>query len=206
LSKKIITLGCFQNLHKINDEVLAVWSRVFQHLPNARLLLQAHLLKFPEVRNRLLKRLDGSGIDTERVTLEKAVPRRDYLTAHSHIDMILDTFPFTGGTTTCEALWMGVPTVTLIGNTMIARQGASLLTAAGLPDWIAKDTDDYVAKAVAYASDLEKLAQLRAGLRQHVLSSPLFDGQRFARNFEAALWKIWQRYLMKNGKTKTLVS
>lgn len=135
-----------------------------------------------------------NGIAPDRVLLAKQVPRNDYLAAHAQIDIILDTFPFTGGTTTCEALWMGVPTVTLLGKTMLACQGASLLACAGLKDWIAGDIDDYVAKALAHAGDLDKLARLRAGLRQQVLASPLFDGPRFACNFEAAMWGMWSRF------------
>ena len=130
--------------------------------------------------------------------MEKAVPRVEYLAAHGDIDIILDTFPFAGGTTTCEALWMGVPTVTLAGDTMVGRQGASMLSCAGLADWIAVDSEDYVRKALSHASDLGKLAHLRAGLREQVLASPLFDGPRFARNFAAALWGMWQRYQGKD--------
>jgi protein O-GlcNAc transferase len=116
----------------------------------------------------------------------------EYLAAHAHIDIILDTFPATGGTTTCEALWMGVPTVTLAGDRMLSRQGVALLACAGLEDWIGVDDKDYVEKAITHAVDLEKLARLRADLRRQVLASPLFDGPRFARNFEAALWGMWR--------------
>jgi protein O-GlcNAc transferase len=189
-----ITFGCFQNLAKLNDEVLAVWGRILQALPLSRLRLQNPQNNSPALREELQRRLARQGIAPERVMFEKPVPRLDYLAAHAHIDIILDTFPFSGATTTCEALWMGVPTVTLAGNTMVARQGVSLLTCAGLTNWIAANVEDYVAKAVAYATDVEKLACLRAGLRQQVLSSPLFDGPRFARNFEAALWNMWNRY------------
>ena len=140
----------------------------------------------------LCGRMAAQGIDTGRVELHGAMPRREYLAAHAGVDLLLDTFPFTGGTTTCEALWMGVPTLTLAGETLIARQGASLLTAAGLSDWIAADEDEYVANAVAFASNLEALAGLRAGLRQRVLASPLFDAPRFARNLEDALWGMWE--------------
>ena len=106
--------------------------------------------------------------------------------------MLLDTFPYPGGTTTCEALWMGVPTLTLAGDTLLSRQGASLLTAAGLSDWIATSREDYIAKALAFASDLPRLAALRAGLREQAGISPLFDAPRFAHNLEDALWAMWQ--------------
>jgi predicted O-linked N-acetylglucosamine transferase (SPINDLY family) len=122
------------------------------------------------------------------------VSREAYLAAHAEVDLILDTFPYPGGTTTCEALWMGVPTLTLTGNTLLARQGASLLTAAGLPEWVAANEADYVDKSIALAGDLPKLAALRAALRRQVLASALFDAPRFARNFEAALWGMWHRW------------
>ncbi len=195
ISNGYITFGCFQEFAKINEDVLSVWGRIFQALPRARLRLQNQLSLFPAVRDELLGRLMRHGIARERVTFEKPVPRIEYLAAHADIDIILDTFPFTGGTTTCEALWMGVPTVTLAGDTMIARQGASLLASAGLTDWIATNSEDYVAKTVVHAKDLDSLARLRAGLRQQVLSSPLFDGLRFARNFEMAMWAMWHRFL-----------
>jgi predicted O-linked N-acetylglucosamine transferase (SPINDLY family) len=195
LRNGFITFGCFQNVAKINDAVLAAWGKILQQLPHSRLRLQNYLLIYPTIREQLRERLARNGIAPERVTLEKSVPRSDYLAAHSLVDIILDTFPFPGGTTTCEALWMGVPTVTITGNTMLARQGASLLACAGLVDWIATDAEDYVAKAVAYSTDLGKLAALRAVLRRQVLASPLFDGARFARNFEEAMWGMWRCFL-----------
>jgi predicted O-linked N-acetylglucosamine transferase (SPINDLY family) len=120
------------------------------------------------------------------------VPREEYLKAHADVDIILDTFPYPGATTTCEALWMGVPTLTLAGDTLVSRQGASLLACAGLDDWIAADEDDYVARAVAHAGDVDRLARLRSALRPAVLASPLFDAPRFARNLEAALHGMWE--------------
>ncbi|MBW2466843.1 MAG: tetratricopeptide repeat protein, partial [Deltaproteobacteria bacterium] len=161
-----ITFGSFQNLTKINDAVLAVWGRILELLPQARLRLQTWLFHSSEVRVQLQERLKGYGVNPERVAFADAVPRKEYLAAHAEVDIILDTFPFSGGTTTCEALWMGVPTVTLLGNTMIARQGASLLACAGLDDWICENEEVYVAKALTHAADVEKLARLRSGLRR----------------------------------------
>jgi predicted O-linked N-acetylglucosamine transferase (SPINDLY family) len=189
-----ITFGSFQSLAKINDEVLTVWGRIIQAMPHARLRLQNRQLHSPIMREQLLQRLARNGIAPDRVTLEQSVPRADYLAAYGCIDIILDTFPFTGGTTTCEALWMGVPTVTPAGMTMVARQGASMLACVGLADWIARGDEDYVVKALAHAADLEKLARLRAGLRQQLLESPLCDSPRFARNFEAAMWEMWRSF------------
>jgi predicted O-linked N-acetylglucosamine transferase (SPINDLY family) len=154
--------------------------------------LAAKQLEDPLVAAQFVERLQQQGIAAARVDRYGSVPRAAYLAAHAEVDVLLDTFPFPGGTTTCEALWMGVPTLTLAGNTLLSRQGASLLTAAGLPDWIATSEADYVDKAVRCSGDLPRLAALRAGLREQVRSSPLFDAPRFARHFEAALWGMWQ--------------
>jgi predicted O-linked N-acetylglucosamine transferase (SPINDLY family) len=125
----------------------------------------------------------------------------DYLAAYNKVDMALDTLPYPGVTTSVEALWMGVPVLSLRGDRFLSRTASSIAHNAGLPDWIAADEDDYVAKAMAFASNLEHLAALRAGLRRHMLASPLFDAQRFARNFEDALWGMWKRYQTKAGKS-----
>lgn len=124
-----------------------------------------------------------------------------YLAAYAQVDVVLDTFPYTGGTTTCEALWMGVPTLTMAGSTLLGRQGASLLSAGGLSDWVANDEDEYVSKAIAFASDIAALAQLRSDLRAQVQQSPLFDAQRFARNFEAALYGMWDEFCQRRVAT-----
>jgi predicted O-linked N-acetylglucosamine transferase (SPINDLY family) len=123
--------------------------------------------------------------------------------AHADVDIILDTFPYPGATTTCEALWMGVPTMTLAGDTLISRQGASLLACAGLDDWIAVDVDDYVARALAHAADIDRLARLRSALRRKVLASPLFDAPRFAGNLEAALEGMWEQALRDTRSRST---
>ncbi|MEO8342857.1 MAG: tetratricopeptide repeat protein [Gallionella sp.] len=187
-----LTFGCFQNLPKVGNEVLTVWSKILNALPDARLRWQCKQLADPTVAAQLAERLQQHGIAPARVSLHGTMSREAYLAAHAKVDLILDTFPFPGGTTTCEGLWMGIPTLTLAGDTLLARQGASMLTAAGLPDWVATSTTEYIAQAIARASDLPTLATLRAGLRQQVSASPLFDAKRFARNFEEALWGMWQ--------------
>ncbi len=198
LQKGYLTFGCFQNLTKVNDDVLALWGRIFDALPRARLRLQTKQLCYLGEREHLLQRLASVGIAPERVTLEGPIPREDYLAAHAEVDIILDTFPYPGGTTTCEALWMGVPTVTLAGDTLLGRQGASLLTCVGLEEWIANNKEEYVALAVGHAADVNRLAQLRAGLRQKALASPLFDAPRFSRNLEDALLGMWQHSKQMN--------
>lgn len=186
-----ITFGCFQNRAKVGDQVLALWVKILQALPTAKLRWQCKSFSDAAAREDLYQCLNKLGIHADRLILCNMVEREDYLAAHAEVDMILDTFPFPGGTTTCEALWMGVPTLTLTGDTLIARQGASLLTAAGLTDWITVDQTDYINKAIAYCHDLNQLIRLRANLRAQVLASSLFDAPRFAKNMEKALWEMW---------------
>ena len=187
LEKGFVTFGSFQAQPKITDDVLRAWGRILASVPRSRLRLQNEALGDAGVAEAMEARLASQGIDPARVDLRGAVPREQYLAAYAQVDLVLDTFPYPGGTTTCEALWMGVPTVTLAGETMIARQGASLLGAAGLGDWIAASPDAYMAQAVARAGDRARLASSRAHLREQVRVSPLFDAPRFARNLEEAL-------------------
>jgi len=182
-----VTFGCFQVLSKINDSVLTAWRQIMNLVPDSRLRLQIRYLTLPGVREALQSRMEQIGMAMDRVVLLDGVLAKDYLLAHHQVDIILDTFPYPGGTTTAEALWMGVPTVTLKGNSLLARQGASMLHNAGLQDWIAEDAADYVKRAVQHASGIDALAELRQRLRQQALASPLFDSQRFTTHFLAAL-------------------
>ena len=201
LRNGFITFGSFQTMAKVSDEVLALWANVMQSVPNSKMRWQSKAFGTESYRQSVKQRFTLLGIDESRVELVAFASREDYFAAHAHIDILLDTFPFTGGTTTCEALWLGVPTLTMAGETMVARQGASLLTAAGLSDWVTESQVQYLQKAVQFCSDLKQLSQLRTNLRAQVLASPLFDGKRFAANLEVALWDIWQA----TGQSELLV-
>lgn len=181
-----VTFGSFQNLGKINDDVLALWSRVMSQVPGSRLRVQNAQLGEEESRREFFASLAKHGVDAARVNLHGKSSRLAYLRAHADVDLVLDTFPYPGGTTTCEALWMGVPTVTLTGSTMLARQGESLLAAAGLREWVAADSAQYVELATGAANDLAHLAQLRAALRRRLPASPLFNASRFAHELARA--------------------
>ncbi len=193
-----ITFGCYQILSKLGDEVLSVYAKILALLPDSKIRFQCAPLGDAQVAAQFAKRLQQHGMDTSRITLLGPVSREEYLASYGEVDVILDTFPFSGGTTTCDAIWMGVPTITLTGDTLLSRQGASLLTVVGLEDWIANNVDQYVAMAVALTKDLSRLSTLRADLRQQGLNSPLFDAKHFARNLETALWEMWQTYSLKN--------
>lgn len=199
LSNGHITFGCYQNMTKVSDEVLRTWAAVMQALPTATLRWQSKSFADVSVIRALQARLTTCGIAPDRVTLIGKVQRDAYLAGYAEVDMVLDSFPFTGGTTTCEALWMGVPTLTMAGDTLIARQGASLMTAADLADWVVDTPEQYIEQAVLFAQDTAALADLRANLRAQVYISALMDGARFARNMEALWHTMWQD---KAQKTK----
>ncbi|MGB8409896.1 MAG: glycosyltransferase, partial [Gallionella sp.] len=198
LSTGYITFGSFNNLTKMNDAVVAVWARILEAVPNSRLLLKAKQLSDAAVCAQTRERFAAHGIAAERLQLQGILAsRNEHLATYHQVDIALDTFPYPGVTTSVEALWMGVPVLSLQGDRFLSCTAGSIAHNAGLPEWIAAGQDDYVSKAVAFASDLPKLAALRAELRSRVLASPLFDAPRFARNFGDALWGMWQVW---NGK------
>jgi predicted O-linked N-acetylglucosamine transferase (SPINDLY family) len=189
-----ITFGYFGSQSKINDGVLDTWAEVLRAVPRSTLLLKAKQLGDAALRGRLLERFARRGVGAERLTLEGLSPRREYLEAYNRIDIALDTFPFPGGTTTMEGLWMGVPVVGLRGERFLSRQGESLLMNAGLGDWIGADRRGYVELAARMSADLDALARLRSSLRSRLERSPLMDAPRFASHFEAALRGMWRRW------------
>lgn len=189
-----VTFGSFQRLNKLSNATLELWGRVLGALPQARLYLRSERMNSAEARAGLLERLRQAGIVAGRVTLGGHVPIwEEHLAVYGEVDVMLDTYPHPGVTTTCEALWMGVPTVTLARGATLGRIGASLLNCAGLPDWVAWSQDEFVSLTVKHALDLETLARLRARLRQQVAQTPLFDAGRFGPQFEEALFAMWQR-------------
>ena len=187
LQHGFITFGSFNARAKINATVIRQWSRLLQALPTARLFIKNPSLTCAETRDRLHAQFVEQGIAHERVELRGlARSSQEHLATYAHIDIALDTFPYNGTTTTCEALWMGVPVVTLAGDAHVGRVGVSLLQAVGLEDLIARDQDDYVQRAMSLANDQAKLAASRAGLRQCMAASRLCDALSFARKLEAA--------------------
>ncbi len=192
LANGFVTFGCFNKLSKVSDTVIATWARLLHALPDARLLLKTAVLADAVTRQETLQRFARHGIDANRLLFEGSSSYENYLGAYARIDIALDPFPYPGATTTLEGLWMGVPCVTMQGRRFLARNGETIAFHAGLQDFIASGPDDYVARALAIASDLPALAVLRAGLREQMRASPLFDGRRFARHFEQAMFDIWE--------------
>ena len=194
LSNGYITFGCFQAFNKINDTVLSAWIKILHQIPDSKILFKNHQIKDEKVKHSFLRSFKKHNIRLDRIILEEGGSRSNYLSAYAHVDFMLDTFPYTGGTTTCEALWMGVPTLTLTGNTLIKKQGLSILTTAGLENWITYDEEQYIGKALAMANNIPYLAELRQRLREQTQASPLMDAARFADKFKNMLSEMWLQY------------
>ncbi|MGF6752778.1 tetratricopeptide repeat protein [Paraburkholderia sp. GAS42] len=190
-----VTFGCFNHLVKLNDAVVALWARVLHAVPDSCLILKTKQFDDPVVQHVTGARFAAHGIDTARLTLEGQSPRGELLATYNRVDIALDPYPYPGGVTTVEALWMGVPVLTRRGDRFLSHVGESILNTVGLPQWIAADDDDYVAKAVAFATGHDHLKNLKAGLRQQLLASPLCDAPRFARNLDAAFRGMWRQYV-----------
>lgn len=194
LNSDTVTLGCFNNINKMGDTVVALWARILHEIPQSRLFLKNKPFDDAGIRETTLARFAAFGIGPERLLIEGRSPRADYLAAYHRVDIALDPFPFTGATTSSEGLWMGVPFVTRRGASLLQRQGESILRNLDMADWIAENDDAYLALVRARLADLPALAELRAGLRQRLLDSPLCDASRFARNLEAAFRGMWREY------------
>ena len=189
-----ITFGCFNNLSKLGREVVELWAEVLRSIPGAKLFLKTKQLADASVQKFVSQQFLENGISSDRLILEGASPRSELLAAYSRVDIALDPFPYPGGTTSVEALWMGVPVLTLKGDRFLSHVGETIAYNAGQSEWVAINKEDYVNKAVFFTSDLNLLAKNRLELRPKVLSSAIFDINRFTKHFESAMWSMWNGY------------
>lgn len=195
LTNGYVTFTSFNNSTKIHRGVLALWIRVLQAVPNSRLIVKANALADKQLCENIRTQFAAGGIGADRLTLLPKTPTlHEHMSVYHQCDIALDTFPYNGTTTTCEALWMGVPTVTLAGKTHVARVGVSINTNVGLSDWIADDEAQYVAIAAKMAADLPKLAELRSTMRQRMIDSPLMKHVELTRNIESSYRQMWKRW------------
>ena len=194
LGRGHVTFGCFNNLAKVNARVIAVWAAILARLPDSRLKIKAQAMSDPAVAARFRACFDGHGIGAERIELAGATPLDQQLAAIAEVDIGLDTFPYTGSTTTLETLWMGVPVVTLAGRLYFERHALATLEAVGLGDLVAASPEQYLDRAVALARDRDRLTELRSGLRQRMAAAPVCDGPGFTRALEAAYRQAWHRW------------
>lgn len=195
-----IVFASFNRLAKLNEGVVETWSRILRAVPDSRLELRTRMLADAGTQAHIRARFAAHGVDENRLDLFANVPYRDLLDAYAHVDVALDPFPFSGCTTTCDALWMGCPVVTLTGETFVSRQSASLLHRLGREEWIAHSRDDYVECAIALARDANALRVQRRALRDAVRTK-LCDATAQARDFARALRMMWRETCAKSNAT-----
>jgi protein O-GlcNAc transferase len=200
LARGHVTFGCFNNLAKITAGVIATWAAILHRLPTSRLVLKCHQLDDDPIRARLAEAFAAHAIAPDRIELRGSSPHRRLLDQYNDIDIVLDPFPYSGGLTTCEALWMGVPVITMLGESFASRHSTSHLSNAGLPDWIAADLPAYQALALHWANAPEALAALRTGMRARLMASPLCDAPRFGRSLATGLRYAWVDWCARQSR------
>jgi protein O-GlcNAc transferase len=194
LKRGSLTFGCFNRLAKMTEPVLALWARILQAVPGSRLMVKDGALGDATARRYVITSLARHGIAEERIVLRAGTPHRQHLEAYGDVDIALDPFPQNGGISTYEALWMGVPVVTMTGKSGPSRVAAAILQATGLQDWVAPDEDGYVGLAVQRAQNRESLRQLRGTLRQRIATSTAGDPVRYTAAVEEAYRTMWRRW------------
>lgn len=195
--KGYVTFGSFNHVAKLNDRVLGLWAELLLRLPNSRLQLMA--LPDEETAARIRTRMEQQGVDAARMRTLPRLARTQYWQSYAEVDIALDPFPYTGGATSCDSLWMGLPLVSLAGDFGFARSGATILANAGLAELVAADEKQYLGIALRLAGDLPALAQLRAGMRDRLARSPLLDAAHFIAALEQLYREAWQRALKEGS-------
>jgi predicted O-linked N-acetylglucosamine transferase (SPINDLY family) len=187
-----ITFGCFNNPAKFASSTLDAWAAILRRLPESRLLLKYGGLDQPDRAGALRREFARRGVSDDQIVLEGWSDNLALMARYGSVDLALDTQPYSGGLTTCEALWMGVPVITRPGTTFASRHATSHVTNAGYGQFVASDWAGYVELAVGWAGRLDELAKIRAAMREQVGQSPLCDGQRFARDFLDLVRRAWE--------------
>jgi len=195
VSRGVLTFGCLNRLGKVTQRALELWARILRAVPGSRLLLKDAAFDNPVMQARVRETLAGQGIGAERIELRGSSPRRDHLAAYNDVDIALDPFPHNGGISTWESLWMGVPVVARLGDSVASRISGAILHAVGLAEWTVDGDDEYAALAARQASDLQALAQLRHGMRARVAASPAGNLDRYTQAVEAAYRNMWRAFL-----------
>jgi len=195
LERDFVSFGSFNRPAKIHTDVIHTWARILRRVPHSRLTLKHRGFDCALTQRRFSDRFAAAGIDLARVKFEGFTSSEQYFAAYQQIDVTLDPFPHCGGLTTCDSLWMGVPLVTCPGDTFAGRQSLSHLANVGLTALVARDRAEYEEMAVALATDLPRLAEIRAGLRERMANSPLCDGPRFAQHLGQMLRRVWSDWV-----------
>jgi protein O-GlcNAc transferase len=202
-AERMLTFGSFNNVPKITQHTVALWSRVLKEVPDSQLLLKAPSFKDEGAIRTFKSRFAAQGIAEDRLIFRGPVGLSDMMAEYADVDIALDPVPYNGGTTTLQAMWMGVPVVVKAGGNFVSRMGASFMTAAGLSNWVASDDDDYVAIAKRMASNRSELLNLKQGLRARLLSRPAWGIDQYVRDFEAALRSMWTDMCQGDGRSRS---
>jgi len=203
MERGYITFGSFNVQTKITPAMLDIWAAILQQLPDGRLLIKNRQLTEPAMQQYLLSELVRRDINADHVAMYGTTSKERHMAVYSEVDIALDSFPYTGTTTTCDTLWMGIPVITLAGSTHVSRVGASLLARVGMDELICTDTEGYVRQAVALAGDIGLLAQIRSQLRHRMQASSLCDAQFFVNEFEKMLGDVWMKWCESNPRKST---
>ena len=195
LANGYVTFGSYNALQKLSDAAVALWTRVLEAVPGSHLALKSLAFADPQTREAVRARFTRTGIAAERIEILPPSDSAEFLAEYRRVDIALDPFPYNGGTTSCDALWMGVPVVALEGERFCARMGASVLRSAGLPELVARDAGDYRRIAAGLANDPARLALLRREMRGRMAASPLCDRPRVTRELEKAYRVMWRDWL-----------
>ncbi|MEM0952923.1 MAG: tetratricopeptide repeat protein [Pseudomonadota bacterium] len=198
LNNGYLTFGSFNNYSKLNRPVIELWSKVLRAVPDSKLLLKNQVLTDPVFAEKIHDEFESHGVDSTRIITEPSRSREHILESYGRVDIGLDPFPYTGCTTSFESLWMGVPVLTKRGDKFLSHAGESIMNNVGLPQCVSDSSDDYVHRAVALASDLAALAEIRSGLRDRMLCSPLMDAASFADDLNNAFQGVWDKWNAKN--------
>ncbi|MBO6793907.1 MAG: TDP-N-acetylfucosamine:lipid II N-acetylfucosaminyltransferase [Balneolaceae bacterium] len=188
-----VTFGCFNNPSKLNDQLIEQWSQILHSVEGSKLFLKSKQYDTPDFVKQVVDEFEKNGIEKSRLIFEGYAMHEDLLASYNQVDIALDPWPYSGGLTTCEALWMGVPVITCAGPTFAGRHSVTHLSNTGNSDWVTYNWEDYKAKALELASDIEALKHTRAGLRDQLLNSPLCDGARFGAHLSTAFREMWKQ-------------
>jgi len=194
-----ITFGIFGNNCKINSSIISLWARILDSNENSRLLLMFRGGQDRQFREHYFRKFEQFGIPRHRVDILDRKPLLEYFKEYSKVDIVLDTYPYNGGTTTCDAMWMGVPVVSLCGEHHMSRVGLSILSNVGLEFFAASTPDEYVSKTIALAAKPKALMKIRASMRARMAVSPLCNRDKFAANIEQAYRKMWYKWCKSKG-------
>jgi len=194
LKQGFITFGSFNRPEKMTAKVLSLWVRILREVAGSRLLLKNRNFNVQDIRNHFLAAFTREGIAPDRIEMRDESPHQTLLQEYGDVDIALDTFPYNGGATTCDALLMGVPVITLLGDRMISRQSASILSSSGLADFIAEDEESYVHMAVEWSHSTDLLVEMRSQIRERLVSSPVCDARKFTGALERIFRDIWRRW------------